>query len=123
MPIDPNKRIANFTRKTTPSRTAGIVTARAPEMKTNFGVTAAEEVSIEAQVRQVCNGAGVPTIQYPFYLCFGREMWALQRRGVAGESMAIEAAVLIAKWVAQGMTEGVLQAIRTDVFDVAAPLP
>jgi hypothetical protein len=32
-----------------------------------------------------------------------------------------EAATLIAKWVARGLTQAVLQAIRTDVFNVAAP--
>jgi hypothetical protein len=30
--------------------------------------------------------------------------------------------VLIAKWVARGLTQSVLQAIRTDVFNVAAPI-
>jgi hypothetical protein len=122
MPIDPADRIANYTRKITPSRTAGIITKRVVEMKENFGFTANDIVAMETQVRQVCNGAGVPTIQYPFYLCFGRELWALQRRGIAGESLAVEAAVLITKWTAQGLAEAVLQAIRTDVFDVAAPI-
>jgi hypothetical protein len=30
--------------------------------------------------------------------------------------------VLIAKWVARGLTQAVLQAIRTDCFGVAAPI-
>jgi hypothetical protein len=117
------QRIDNYTRKVTPSRTAGIITKRVGDMKNNFGVTANELVSMESQVRQVCNGAGVPTIQIPFYLCFGRELWALKRRGIAGETLAIEAAVLIVKWTAQGLTGAVLQAIRTDVFNVAVPIP
>ena len=122
MPIDPTKRINNYARKITPARTAGIVTKRVSDMKSNYGYVASEQVAVEARVRQVCNGAGVATIQIPFYLCFGREMWALSRRGVGGETLAIEAAVLITKWVAQGLTQAVLQAIRTDVFDVAAPI-
>jgi hypothetical protein len=68
------------------------------------------------------DGAGVPTIQYPFYLNFGREIWALTRKEVSGESLALEAATLIAKWKARGLTEALLQAIRTDVFNVAAPI-
>ena len=39
-----------------------------------------------------------------------------------GALLAMEAAVLIAKWVARGLTQAVLQAIRTDVFNVAAPV-
>jgi len=77
---------------------------------------------MELQAKQVCDAAGVPTIQYPFYLCFGREMWALSRKEISGESLAQEAATLIAKWVARGLTQAVLQAIRTDVFNVAAPV-
>jgi hypothetical protein len=123
MPIDPSQRIDNYTRKVTPSRTAGIVTKRVGDMKQNFGATANDLVSMESQVRQVCNGVGVPTIQLPFYLCFGRELWALKRRGIAGETLAIEAGVLITKWVAQGLTSAVLLGIRSDVFNVAAPIP
>ena len=64
----------------------------------------------------------MPTIQHPFYLCFGREMWRLVRSDISGESLAKEAAVLIAKWKARGLTEGVLQAVRTDVLNVVAPV-
>jgi hypothetical protein len=44
------------------------------------------------------------------------------RPGARREALAQEAAVLIAKWVARGLTQSVLQAIRTDVFNVASPL-
>jgi hypothetical protein len=91
-------------------------------MLQNVSAVAPAIAVTELQVKQVCDGAGVPTIQYPFYLCFGREIWALQRRDVSGESLAIEAATLIEKWKTRGLTEAVLQAIRTDVFNVAAPI-
>ena len=71
---------------------------------------------------QVCDGAGASVIQIPFYLCFGREMWSLIRKELSGEAMAKEAALLIAKWKARGLTEAVLQGIRTDVFNVSAPI-
>jgi hypothetical protein len=35
---------------------------------------------MEIQVKQTCDASGVPTIQYPFYLNFGREIWALTRK-------------------------------------------
>ena len=78
--------------------------------------------AMELQVKQVCDGIGAPTIQYPFYLCFGREMWALTRKDISGETLALEAATLIAKWVSRGLTQPVLEAIRTGVFSVAAPV-
>jgi hypothetical protein len=77
---------------------------------------------MEQQVKQVCDGSGVATIQYPFYLCFGRELWSLSRKDISGESLAKEAAVLITKWTARGLTQAVLQAVRTQVFNVAAPV-
>ena len=64
----------------------------------------------------------MPIIQYPFYLCFGRKMWALTRKDISGESLALEAAILITKWTARGLTSAVLQGIRTDVFNVSAPI-
>ena len=35
-------------------------------------------------------------------------MWALSRKDISGESLAKEAAILIAKWKARGLTEAVL---------------
>jgi hypothetical protein len=49
-------------------------------------------------------------------------MWSRIRRGMAGESLALEAQVLIAKWVGLGLSEAVLEAIRTGVFNVSASI-
>jgi len=119
---DPARRIENWVAKVTPERTSGTVAARIATMGPNFAAAANELLQMEQQVRQVLNGAGVPTIQYPFYLNFGRELWSRIRRGMAGESLALEAATLITKWTSQGLTQAVLQAIRTDVFNVSAPI-
>jgi hypothetical protein len=119
---DPAKRIENWTAKVTPERTATQVTPQLSSIKQNAAFVMNDIVQMETQVRQVLNGAGVATIQYPFYLCFGREMWSRIRGGIDGESLAKEAAILIAKWKARGLTEAVLQGIRTDVFNCAAPI-
>ena len=121
--IDPTKRIANWNVGYNTERIKAIVDEKRPAMLASVTAVTPMITGMELQVKQVCDGAGVPTIQYPFYLCFGREMWALSRKDISGESLAIEAATLIAKWVARGLTLAVLQAIRTDVFNVAAPLP
>ena len=122
MPIDPTKRIANWDEKYNLERVNAILTEKRATMLQNVTAIVPMLASMEQQVKQVCDGAGVPTIQYPFYLCFGREIWALTRKDISGESLAMEAATLIAKWKARGLVEAVLQAIRTDVFNVGAPL-
>jgi hypothetical protein len=119
---DPARRIENWTAKVTPERTAEQVTPQLTSIKANAAFVMNDIVQMETQVRQVLNGAGVPFIMYPFYLNFGRELWSRIRKGMEGESLAIEAATLIAKWVARGLTQSVLQAVRTDVFNVAAPI-
>ncbi len=77
--------------------------------------------AMEGEVRQVLNATGVSVIQYPFYFAFGRQMWKLVQR-ITGESAAIETATLIGKWVSRGLSQSVLEAIRTQVFSVSAPV-
>jgi hypothetical protein len=122
MPIDPAQRINNWNEKYNLERVNAILTEKRPVMLQNVTAVYPLLAAIKLQVKQVCDGAGVPTIQYQFYLCFGREMWSLSRRDISGESLAIEAATLITKWKTRGLTEALLQAIRTDVFNVAAPI-
>ena len=120
--IDPTKRIANWNVKFNTERIKATLDEKRPAMLANVTAVTPMITAMELQVKQVCDGAGVPTIQYPFYLCFGRELWALSRKEISGESLAIEAAILITKWTARGLTEAVLQGIRTDVFNVSAPI-
>lgn len=77
--------------------------------------------AMEGEVRQVLNSAGVSVILYPFYLAFGRQVWKLAQR-ISGESAALEAAVLAAKWTARGLSTAVLETIRTQVFGINAPV-
>ena len=120
--IDPTKRIANWDAKFDTTRIKATLDAKRPSMLASVNAVTPMITAMELQVKQVCDGAGVATIMYPFYLCFGREMWALSRKDISGESLCKEAAILIAKWKARGLTEAVLQAIRTDVFNVVAPV-
>ena len=120
--MDPTRRIAKWNAKFDTERIKATLDVMRPAMLANVTAVFPMITAMELQVKQVCDGAGVPTIQYPFYLNFGREIWALTRKEVSGESLALEAATLIAKWTARGLTQAVLQAIRTDVFNVAAPI-
>jgi hypothetical protein len=120
--IDPAKRIANWNVGYNTERIKAKVDEKRPAMLANVTAVYPLITAMELQVKQVCDGAGVTVIEIPFYLNFGRELWALSRKEISGETLAIEAATLIAKWVARGLTQSVLQSIRTDVFNIAAPV-
>ena len=120
--IDPARRIENWNAKYNVERVSAILTEKRPKMLERMTAVQPMIAAMELQVKQVCDGAGATVIQIPFYLCFGREMWALTRKDISGEAMAKEAATLIAKWKTRGLVEAVLQGIRTDVFNVSAPI-
>ena len=120
--IDPARRIENWNAKYNVERVSAILTEKRPKMLERMTAVQPMIAAMELQVKQVCDGAGATVIQIPFYLCFGREMWALTRKDISGEAMAKEAATLIAKWKSRGLVEAVLQGIRTDVFNVSAPI-
>lgn len=120
--IDPAKRIAKWDAKFDTTRIKGALDALRPSMLQSVTAVTPMITAMELQVKQVCDGAGASVIQIPFYLCFGREMWALLRKELSGEAMAKEAALQIAKWVARGLDTTVLETIRTNVFNVSAPV-
>lgn len=98
------------------------LTAAQTTMIAKFAAVVPSITAMELAVKQVCDGAGVPTVTIPFYLDFGRELWRLGRQDISGETAAINAAMQLAKWVGRGLASAVLQAIRTDVFNIAAPI-
>jgi len=123
MPSDPVKRIENWNEKYNLERINAILTEKRPKMLEHVSAVYVSLASMESQVKQVLDLAGVSMITYPFYLCFGREMWSLSRKEVSGEALAVEAATLIGKWVSRGLTQSVLETIRTGVFNIGAPTP
>jgi len=122
MPNDPTKRIDNWNTKYNLERINAILTEKRPKMFEHVQAQIVSLTSMESQVKQTLDASGVSVIQYPFYLCFGREMWALTRKDISGASMALEAATLIAKWVSRGLGQPTLEAIRSQVFNVPAPV-
>jgi hypothetical protein len=120
--VDPTKRVDRWDAKFDTTAVKATLDKLRPKMLQNMGAVTPMITAMELQVKQVCDGAGATVIQIPFYLCFGREMWSLIRKEISGEAAAVEAATLIAKWKARGLVEAVLQGIRTDVFNVGAPI-
>jgi hypothetical protein len=120
---DPTSRIANWDIGFDTARIKGVLDLKRPKMFEHVQAQIVSIVSMETQVKQTCDASGVSVIQYPFYLDFGRELWHMtHEREMSGESAAQEAAVMIAKWTARGLTAPVLQAIRSEVFSIAAPI-
>ena len=123
MPNDPTKRIANWN---TGYDTAAIKTKVDKKRDDMYGRVKSQFpaiASMEGQVKQTLDALGLPVIQYPFYLCYGRELWHLTHENeMSGESAAIEAQTLLDKWVARGLVQSTLEAIRTQVFNIAAPV-
>jgi hypothetical protein len=122
MAEDAAARIAKWNTKYNTTRIKDTLDELRPAMLQKVTAVFPMITAMELQVKQVCDGAGVPTRDYPSYLAFGRSLWALGRKEISGESAALEAKVQIDKWKARGLTEAVLQAIRTDVFNIAAPI-
>jgi hypothetical protein len=116
-------RQEKYAAKVKPARLLIDLTALLPGMTSRFTTSAPVLVAMETQVKQTLDAAGVATITYGGYLAFGREIFRLSNsQEISGESLAQIVAVKIAKWVARGLTSSVLMDIRTQVFNVGAPL-
>jgi len=73
-----------------------------------------------ARVLLCCHG--VPGMRFSNYRCYVLELYAAQRRYM-GEQLAIECVIKVAKYVAQGLDQRILEEIRDTVFGVHAPTP
>lgn len=118
---DPTQRIAKWNAKFNTERIKGSLDDLRPKMLENVNAVFPALTSMETQVKQVLDVEGVPTVDYPSYLNYGRELWKLTRQEISGTSMQMEALVLLNKWVARGKTQSVLEAIRLQVFNISAP--
>jgi transcriptional regulator with XRE-family HTH domain len=101
----------------------GTLDAMRPTMLQDVTAVYPMIASMEMQGKQLLDGTGCrrPTIPAG-YLSSGREIWAVMRRDISGESPAQAVAFLPAKWKGRGYTEAVLQGNRTEVFNVAQPI-
>lgn len=86
--------------------------------------------AFEDGIRAALGSAGIPILQYPFYLSFGRQLFRLVLRGYSfvdplGIGM-VEAQTLTAAWVARGLEEAVLNLVLglfANVAPAGAPVP
>jgi len=121
MTNDPSQRIQKWDAKFNTERVKGALDASRARMLVNVQAVFPQLTAMELQVKQVLDGLGISTALYGLYMSFAREIWSKQRRGISGESLAQACATLVAKWVAMGLTQTVLERIRSDVFTVPPP--
>ncbi len=121
---DSNQRLIAWQIKTDTGRVKETLDTLRPNMLKHYEAAVAGLCEMETKARQTLNAAGVHTIMYVPYLNYARQLYKLSRQqGISGESFAMGAQVLLDKWAARGLNPAVLAAIRTDVFDAAAPTP
>jgi hypothetical protein len=112
------QRIAKYLAKTVPATMSLKIASVLSTMKTDFASVTDDLVEMEIALQGMLNGAGVPTIQYPFYLSFGRELWALGHTGISGDSATGVAQDIKDKWEGQGLASATLIAIAADLFSI-----
>lgn len=116
-------RSDKYNAKTVAATVGLIVAAELPDMRTNFADPAgmSDLVAKEQQIQGLLNALApaVPTIYYPFYLAFGRELWALGRRGIFGNAATLAAQGMRDKWNYKGfLAATTLDLISLNVFNI-----
>jgi len=121
---DPNQRLTVWQIKTDTGKVKEILDDLRPDMLKHYEAAVASLCEMETKARQTLNAAGVHTIMYVPYLNYARQLYKFSRQqGISGESFALVAEVLLQKWAARGLNAAVLARIRTEVFDIVAPVP
>ncbi len=120
MKNDTVKRIEKWRVKTRPERVCATLKDMRGSMERNTEAAQALLVAIETRAKQVLNSADVPTILYPFYLNFAREIFSRMLK-FSGPSLVREVNVLLEKWVARTLDRQVLERIRDEAFAVPEP--
>lgn len=112
------ERIASYLAKTVPATLSLKIASVLGGMQSGFAASMNDLVPMETAVQGVCNDAAVPTIKYPFYLDFGREIWSKKVRGIDGPGLIAVAQSLHDKYVTYGLSTAVLVDIADQVFTI-----
>jgi hypothetical protein len=119
MPSDITRRLEYWELKTEPEEVCRRLKQVRQTMVRRHAHQQVMLVEAETKARQVLNSAEVPTIFYPHYLNFCREVFARRQR-FAGSSLAREIGVLVEKWVLRTLERAVLERIRDEAMSVPA---
>ncbi|MGQ9707537.1 MAG: hypothetical protein ACUVUR_01510 [bacterium] len=120
MANDVTRRMERWRLKTDPDKVCDRLKGLRAAMERRQELQQIFLVEIETRAKQVLDSADVPTILYPFYLNFAREIYSRRMR-FSGTSLAREVEVLLIKWVARTLNREVLERIRDEAFAVPEP--
>jgi len=114
------ERKDGYAAKTVAATVSLKVASRLSGMKTGFATAVQSLVPIEITTQGILNSTtpGVAVIQYPFYLNFGRELWGMRFRGIAGLALTAQAQALSTFYTAKGLTANTLIAIAMTCFNL-----
>lgn len=113
-----------YAAKTTPATVSLKVASQLSTMKSGFaaGIGGVDGlVAMEVAIQTILNDQptpAVPTIQYPFYLNFGREIWARKNSGIAAAALKDNAEVYRIKYMSYGCAETILDEIGLTCFGI-----
>jgi hypothetical protein len=79
-------------------------------------------VKIENQVKTVLGKYEIATWHNPAYLNFSRAVYKMTKR-FAGKQLLKMVNVAMVKWVALGLDQAILEAIRNTIFTLTEPTP
>ena len=112
------ERTDAFNAKTAATTVGLIVAARLSGMKTGFEAAINDIVPVMQQIQALLNTAAVPTIRYPYYYAYGREIWTLRNAGIDGDALTAQVQSLHDKWEANGLATATLVTIADSVFSI-----
>jgi hypothetical protein len=73
---------------------------------------------LEARSGEVLVALEMPSIQWPFYYAMVRRLDRLTRQEITGESIALEAGLLVDNWVRRGLVRDALVALCRQVLNI-----
>jgi hypothetical protein len=113
------RRSARYQAKLKPERVKEDLEANREQMIQNQKVAMEEIVRIETAIKSLLASEPVPSVQYIWYLDFGRQVHKLMGKFSGGYALQTEVTLLMDRWVARHLDRKVLERIRFEVFSPA----
>ena len=93
-----------------------------PMMKSQIEAEFPALVEVENEVKVILGDVGISSSLNPPYLNFARETYRLSKR-LLGNQLLREVNAAMAKWIARGFDQDILERIRNTVFTLTTPTP
>lgn len=116
------RRMAKFEAKYDPEAIRNAIEKQRDSIIAQQASKQAELEKMENMTRIILGDADIPTIFYPPYLNFARQIWRIRVR-FSGETLKSEAKIIMDKWVSRRLEPDVLNRIRNQIFTLEEPMP